>query len=323
MPPKQKQDRTYGGAATAAGGAALATSTPVLARADRAYAEHRRRKIDTKIEDLQRKNPSAGARRGLPKQKFTTHNVNLHPSEQGGSGGTLKVRHPVASKAPSAEKLKLRRSAPPGAEQAAKHRAARKAAYRTIHELRADRKLIKPELSTRSLRANLVAAGVGVPLSYLGARHQLKVNQVSKAQKDNNDQKKLAAGYGGAAAGAGLYQGAGYSMIPKEKGWQKAIASNPAHKAALDAHRKKHIGPDTHKNDPKYRQFFREYPKHLPGGKARRIMSWTHTGKTGTALTLGAAGLTAAGAYKATDLATKHKKPVAKNHSVSAFGVEH
>ena len=294
MPPKQK-DKSYGGAAVAAGGGVLATSTPWVGRIDRAVAGHRRAKIDRKIEDVRTNMPkSAGERRGLPQTS------------------QMRQRQPATSK----KQLKLRQTTAPSPEKTQPLRLQRKAAYRTMHELSEARKVIKPNISIRSLRANIAAGAVGVPLSYAGARHQLKQNH--KVSKKDDDKRKLNAGYAGAVGGAAAYQGAGYAAIPIEQKHAKAIKANPAHNADLEAHRKKYIGPTTHKNDPGYRAFFRNYPKHLPGGKMRRTLSWTHTGKTGTALTLGAAGATAGAAVAA---AGHKKKPVSKR--MSAFGVEH
>jgi len=295
MATKKKDERTYGGAAVAAGGAGLAVSTPAGIGLERRAVAARKARIDRRVAHIQRTMPkSAGARRGLT------------------SSGK--------------QAQKLRRTSAPSSLDTAPIRLQRKAAYRALHELASERKLIKPRLGPRSLTANLVTAGVGVPVSYMGARHQLKVNEkhpVSKGieplyagevSKKDDDQKKLAAGYLGAAGGAAAYQGAGYAFIPKEKKWAKQIKTNPKHAAKFAEHQAK-MPPGATKNSPEMRNWFKTYPKSLPGGRVRRILTHTHTGKTGVAATLGAAGLTGAGAVAA---AGHKKKPVSKSVGIEA-----
>jgi hypothetical protein len=313
--PEKKSKRTYGGAAVAAGGAGLATSTSLVARAERASIPRRQAKIDAKlaakIKHIQRTMPqSAGARRGLPNVGVPGANKKTVRAGPGVAGPKVKPKIAAARSSP-----------PPRHSATGELRNARKAAFRQIHELKASRKIVKPLISTRQGKAWTATALVGAPVSYLGARHQLRENQrhplakswISKATAQQKKERNLAAGYGGAVAGGLGYQGAGFLSRPVDAANEKKIRANPAHQAVQAAHRKKHLPGGALAGDPRYRTYFRSYPKSLPGARLKRVLSWTHTGKAGVAAT----GAVAAGTGYASLSASRklqgtHKKPVAK-----------
>lgn len=134
----------------------------------------------------------------------------------------------------------------------------------------------------------LAAVGAGgAALAYKGTR-----NKLSKAWT----RKKADTAAGGAVAGAGAYQGATYAAKPFDR-WNesKIKAGDTDPKAALEqrqtlaAHKAKVGLPKNAKlGDGRYREYFKTYPKELPGAKFKRITAVTHTGKTGVAATTAA-----------------------------------
>jgi hypothetical protein len=135
--------------------------------------------------------------------------------------------------------------------------------------------------------ANAIAA----PSVFFGARNLVEKSNVKRRDVD-------AAVAGGLAAGAG-YQALGYSLKPVERKLERRLSQNPKYVAAVKEHREK-IGLP--KNAPagheKWRPYFRNYPTNVPGGKLKRAISVTHTGKSGTAINAGVAALGAGAAAK-------------------------
>lgn len=131
------------------------------------------------------------------------------------------------------------------------------------------------------------AGGTGVAALGIGALHAR-----------DHDVREDAAGGAGALAGQGAYQYAGIRGSARIKRSVKANKLKGNDRKVLRRHRKAHgiPGGDFRPGEVSSDQwtgFFRNYPKHLPDAKLRRVMGHTHGGRSGTAL--GAAATLAGG----------------------------
>ena len=142
------------------------------------------------------------------------------------------------------------------------------------------------------IRIGAIVGGsaVGVPLAWHGARKLATPTTTSKAVTD----KDVDAFVPAALAAGGLHHAASYGYS-YTAGRKQEASTTPEQREVLRAHREKHgMSRGNHtKGDRAFIGFNRDYPKELPGWKARRAMSWTHAGKAGMATTAGVA--TAAG----------------------------
>lgn len=171
-----------------------------------------------------------------------------------------------------------------------------------INELNRRRKKVPftPRGRSHLLRAS---AAVAVPSVWLGVR-----GSVDKADVRRRD---VDAAVVGGAAGAGLYQGAGYALKPLDRRAERKIAEDPKLSARARAHRRKMGVPSNPPaGHPSWRPYFRAYPKDLPGGRLKRTLALTHTGRSGVAATAAMGGLGAAMAGTAS--ARGRKEPVHK-----------
>jgi hypothetical protein len=171
-------------------------------------------------------------------------------------------------------------------------------------------KAAKPKVFPKQTKLWATGLATGVPLAYYGA--QKKVSKRSNKERDVN------AGFAGGLAGFGAYQGGSLALKPIEKPLERKIKSDSKLKAIQQAHKEKHLPKKATAGHPGWIKYSREYPKELPGAKLRRVQAYTHSGKSGGLLTLGA---TAAGA--AAGVKYDRKQRVKKMSTVSAFGVDH
>lgn len=133
-------------------------------------------------------------------------------------------------------------------------------------------------------------------------------------QHGHEDASRAAtAGAIGGWAGQGAYQAAGYGpkhivlraerkAIERDKGKPpqkmvkgKPVGPPPMTSSRLNRAKSKHAKLHGGKGSVEY---YRNYPGHLPGGKANRVLGWTHRGKTGTALGAAATGVGTLGASR-------------------------
>lgn len=127
----------------------------------------------------------------------------------------------------------------------------------------------------------------GGALAYGGARSMVD-KRVSQSDVD--------AGALGAAAGAGGYHAASYLTTPFDRRAQRKIDLDPRLKEIEREHRYKHGVAGAKKGNPKYVPYFRNMPKELPGARLKRVVGYTHGGRTAAAATTAAAVLSGAGA---------------------------
>jgi hypothetical protein len=279
---KQKDKKTHGGAAVAVGGGAMALGVPAVSRVERKTIAVRQNVADKKI---------ARAEAAIPKRPAR----GSWQQENRKGDSTLNRHKPAAKEALRAE---------------------RKAGYRKLNDLKVARRAIKPKVYPKQSKLWLGAVGVGLPLSYAGAMHQAKKNEKFGKAMDRKDTTAAYAGGAGAMLG---YQGGVMATKPLDWKNEKKIKSNPGMRKKMKAHEDKYRPKGMTAGDPRFRQFFRNYPKDLPGGKMKRTLAVTHTGKSGGAITL---GLGAAGATAAVHHSRK-KRGISKSDTMSAFGVDH
>lgn len=174
-----------------------------------------------------------------------------------------------------------------GPKVKAEYKAYRRARFTKLNNLNRMHNKASFHLGGARQSYTLAAAGIGgAALAYKGTR-----NKLSKAwTKQKADHAAL-----GAAAGAGAYQGATYALKPVDRYYESKIkagdkpTSNADKRRILSEHKKKTGLPKNAKlGDGRYREYFRTYPKELPGAKFKRVTAVTHTGKSGVALTTGA-----------------------------------
>lgn len=171
----------------------------------------------------------------------------------------------------------------------------------------------KPKLYRNQTKLWATGLGVGVPTSYVGTREA-----VGK-RATRSDVNGAYAGGVGAFAG---YQGGSLALKPLDRRAERKISEDPDLKSKAENYRAKANRPkNATAGDPRWRPYFRNYPKDLPGGRLKRTLAVTHTGHSGSALT---AGVTAAGAVGGVALMRHHEEnKIKKSDTVSAFGVEH
>ena len=145
-------------------------------------------------------------------------------------------------------------------------------------------------------RVGTAATGflVGAPIAWHGARELVEKGQTKK-------QKKVDAGFAGAASGAGGYQLGLYATKPIDRMYEKkqsklAASSKPGDinnpRAKLNAHRRKvGLPKNAQVGDPRWLEYHRKFPKGVPGWKFKRAMSYAHGGKAGVAATVGMGAL--------------------------------
>jgi hypothetical protein len=266
-----QRDRATG-QAQAVGGAGLALGVPWVSRGEKKILSIRRARNQRKIAQAKANIPQRAARGGT---KITAPTR----SKYGGAGKKVSSEVPYHPKSASQrEALRLKR----------------KAGFRRVRELEAAGARIKPKLYPHQSKLWAASTAVGVPVSYMGARRAVRAREAQERIGKKLDQKDTTAAYAG-GAGAGIaYQGG--AMLTKPIDWrnEKKIKASPQHRATLAAHEKKYPR-GTSAGDTRYREFFRNYPKKLPGGRMKRVFTHTHTGKSGGLATLGVIGAGAAG----------------------------
>lgn len=181
--------------------------------------------------------------------------------------------------------------------------AKKKEALRTINDASGKlKKLPAPKVMNRTAFWGTAAAG-GAALVYDGGRRHFK--------KTKKDYDRAA---GGALAGAGAYYGTGIgSNLYVRDVSDKKLKTDSVASLKVTSHSKKSFGRNGTRpavGDPAWKKYNRSFPTDVPGGKLRRVTSYTHAGKTGLALT-GAAALAGAAA-------TKKKKSVSKKYMSDA-----
>jgi hypothetical protein len=159
------------------------------------------------------------------------------------------------------------------------------------------------------LLAGALTGSAGVGTSY----------ELHRKNKDDASRAALAGTVGG-WAGQGAYQAAGYGpkhivlnaerkAIERDKGkpQPKMVKGRPTPTPLMTTsrlnreqgrHAKLHGGKGSV-------EYYRNYPTHLPGGTANRVLGWSHRGRTGTAL---GAAATAGGTVAGTRMASGNGK---------------
>jgi len=292
-------DRKYhSGQAQAAGGAAVTLGVPWVSRAEKGVMGLRLKRNAKQIERAKQNIPQRPPRGGT---KITEPTRSKYGGSENKRVSSDIPNHPKS--APQREALRL----------------ARKSGYRKVRQLEAARKAIsRPKIYPHQSKLWIGATAVGAPVSYLGAKRAVKAREQGLSKKLN--EKDGTAAYAGGVGSGIAYQGG--AMLTKPIDWknEKKIAASPKHRATLAAHEAKYPR-GTSAGDTKYREFFRHYPKNLPGGRMKRTFTHSHTGKSGGAITLGVIGAGAAGAVQARRM--HEKKHTVQKSRASAFGVEH
>lgn len=142
--------------------------------------------------------------------------------------------------------------------------------------------------------AGLTAMGGTAAGGTYASRH--KTRQGAVERRNDSASREAAAAAGGALAGQGAYQGAGYAAKHRALSAERTLGRAQRDKRLKPA--KKTHGAYTPKME-------RNYPKTIPGWKTHRVLGWSHRGKAGTAV---GAAATAAGALAAARAARKEKK---------------
>ena len=119
-----------------------------------------------------------------------------------------------------------------------------------------------------------VVGGGGAAAAYAGLRR----NAVDK--RDKRDVDSLAMG---AAGGVALHQGAYVPTKLADKRAETKIKNTEGAQAKVNAHRTAHGLDGVKAGDPRWKGYFRSYPTSVPGGKLKRTLSYTHSGKSGMA----------------------------------------
>ena len=134
-------------------------------------------------------------------------------------------------------------------------------------------------------------AGAGGLALWHGGRQS-----VDKADQPGVRRRDVDRAAGGALVGIGAYQAPHYAMKPHDRAAERRIAAdNDLRREAREYRTSSGLPRNAKLGDPRWVGYFRNYPKHLPGGRSKRIFAHTHAGKTGAALTAGAGALGAAG----------------------------
>lgn len=151
------------------------------------------------------------------------------------------------------------------------------------HDLRRAAKPRSPGFGSRVAGITIPAA-VGIPMAVRGARGLFEPKDGVAKALDRDDVDRFAAG--GLAAGAAYHVPSyGWEHNVARPKWKRQTEDDPRLKARYEAHKAKHdLGP---RGGKEWKDFFRTYPRDLPGGAVRRTMAHTHAGKTGMALTAG------------------------------------
>lgn len=176
-----------------------------------------------------------------------------------------------------------------------------------VDELNRAKKAIKRPHLAGNAKATWAGIAVGAPAIWYGSRH-------SVSKKETGHRRDVDAGLVGGAAGAGAYQEASYALKPFDRRAEAKIKNNPDLNRRARAYQKQSGRPKNAKaGDPAWHSYHRNYPKDLPGGRLKRTLAVTHTGKTGGALTVAAGGAAAIGAAVADrKFLRKPKSAVAK-----------
>jgi hypothetical protein len=184
--------------------------------------------------------------------------------------------------------------------------------YRMVHDLKVKRAAI-PVTALGRNKITATSAALAVPLTIAGAHGTVK-HPVKKRDLSHRD---VNAGAAGGLAAAGAYQGGSYALKPLDRKNEAKIAAKPELKARADKYRKESGLPGgAPAGHPGWKKYFRNYPTDLPGGRMKRVLSHTHTGKTGVALTIGAG---AAGTTGAVKLSQRGRKPVIKSFAYEPY----
>lgn len=133
-------------------------------------------------------------------------------------------------------------------------------------------------------------------LLYHGARQKVK--------KDirRRDVDAAAVGSGGSL---GAYHGVSYALKPLDRKAERKIANDDVLREKARSYRKAAGLPKNAKaGDQRWINYFRNYPKDLPGARQKRILSRTHAGGSGA---LAAGTVAAVGGYGALRYSQKHR----------------
>lgn len=181
----------------------------------------------------------------------------------------------------------------------------KKAALRTVNETNAKLKGLKAPV-------HLNRSKVWVPLTVGGAAMTWHGGRKSFEKRMTRDQFDATAA--GVAGGAVAHQGVGLGLTLHRMKVMDQHSGEDRKK--VRAYNKKAIpkgGMQT--GDPKWKGYWRSYPKDVPGGKLARTLSRTHGGKTGAAVLAGSA---AAGGLAGKKLSDKKVKKDMTGHDAFA-----
>ena len=171
--------------------------------------------------------------------------------------------------------------------------------HRTLAELRVTRNKVPMGGSARS-KLLLGSTAVAIPATWIGSRQM-----VNKAVK----RRDVDAAMVGAAVGAGGYQYSGYALKPLDRRAERKIAADDGLRQKARAYRTAAKLPRNAKaGDPAWHSYFRNYPKDLPGGRLKRTLAVTHTGRSGVAATVAAGAAGAGLAAHASQTLRRRKK---------------
>lgn len=159
---------------------------------------------------------------------------------------------------------------------------------------------------------------VGIPIAFHGAHMAATTNDRIKRRKVYKRATKddVDAAIGGGLAGGALYHVPSFVERARRTKVQDPSKITPQQAKDVLAWKAKYGVSDLQEGAPGWTKAYRNYPLHLPGARQSRIMAYTHSGKTGMALT-GLAGV-GAGAVAVKANRKHHKgKPmkVAKRES--------
>lgn len=175
-------------------------------------------------------------------------------------------------------------------------RRANKEKYRKIHALKNKRARVPIPTDKRRVALALTAGGISVPTTWYGARKL--VEKAEKPLRQRLEPRDIdAAVIGGAGAGLG-YQGASYGLKVVDRRNERKIKADPVLQDKYNKYAHANKPRNVPSGDRAWVDYFRKYPKDLPGGKMKRVLSRTHAGKSGTAAMLGVSGLGAFGAAR-------------------------
>jgi hypothetical protein len=174
-----------------------------------------------------------------------------------------------------------------------------------VSDLRAELK--RPAMGRKAVgRVTAGGLSTGLPALWLGARERVK--KATTAEVD-----RYAAG---GLVGGGAYQAGVYGSKRIDRKINAKVAASTKLRDRYAAHKQTHGNP-TQAGDPRWKGMFRSYPRDLPGWQFKRAMGYAGAGKTGVAMTGGAA---LAGGTVANNKLKRKARPVKKAESMQRVG---